>query len=311
MTAVVSLGSINVDRIQYLTTDRIRALERQYDWFPSEGETVRVQDVPAAAAVEEAEHFIGGKGANQAVAAANLASEVMLLGSVGQDESDYSVISTLESRGVSVDAISESSRETGKAYVFVDESGESWIAIVGGANTAIDEHYFDNHYDAIRDADALLVQNEISVEPVESLLNQLADEPSRPTVICNPSPANGAIPLLRADAVDVLVVNESEYDALATECRRFDGTLLKTRGGDSVLVEGEETFQVTPPDAEPVDTTGAGDVFCGYLAAHLGAGHSVRHAVEDATVAASRSTEVEGAQEAISNLEANRQHVGR
>lgn len=294
-----------------MPANEIRSLQDNYDWFPSGGQTVRVDDVPEAIAAGESENFIGGKGANQAVAAANTAGEVTLLGSSGSDESEYDVISTLSDRGVTVDAVSESETETGKAHIFVGETGESWIAIVGGANTTVNSQYIDQHYRAIRNADVLLIQNEIPVGPVTSLLDRLDDDSSRPTIICNPTPTDDAAPLVRASVVDFLVVNESEYDALTRECRRFSGTLIKTQGGDDVLVRGNELFRVPPPDANPVDTTGAGDVFCGYVAAHLGDGWGIRQAVEDATVAATRSTEVEGAQEAIANLESHRRRVGR
>jgi len=309
MTTVVSLGSINVDRVQYISSDKIRSLENRYGWFPSMGQTVRVGEVPRLIDAEDSENFIGGKGANQAVAAANIASDVTLFGSVGSDREKYDVLSTLSSRGVTVDAVFESDMETGKAYIFVDETGESWIAIVGGANTAVNSEYIDRHYEDICSADALLLQNEIPTEPVVSLLNRLSHEPSRPTIICNPAPADGVAPLLDSSAVDVLVVNESEHDALTRECHRFDGTLIKTQGGDDVLVSGDKEFRITPPEADPIDTTGAGDVFCGYVAAHLGADRDIRQAVKDATVAATRSTEVEGAQEAISNLELHRQRI--
>lgn len=311
MTVVVSLGSINIDKIQYLSANKIRSFENQYEWFPSKGQTVRVDKVPRLFATEKSENYIGGKGANQAVAAANIANEVTLLGSVGSDGNKYDVISTLSNRGVTVDAVSESHKETGKAYIFVDENGESWIAIVGGANTTVNSVYIDRHYEDIRSADALLLQNEIPTEPVISLLNRLSDEHSPPTIVCNPAPADGVTPLIHSGAVDVLVVNESEYEILTRELHRFDGTLIKTQGGDDVLIKGNKDFQVTPPDANPVDTTGAGDVFCGYVAAHLGAGRSIRKAVENATVAAARSTEIEGAQEAISNLELHRQRANQ
>jgi len=309
MTTVVSLGSINVDKIYYLSSNEIRSLENTYDWFPSRGETVRIDEIPHSINLNNPENFIGGKGANQAVAAANIANDVTLFGSVGSDNEEYDVISTLSNRGVTVENILESHRETGKAYIFVDEAGESWIAIIGGANTAVDTEYVNRRYKSICSADTLLIQNEVPIEPVVSLLSRLADEPTRPIVICNPAPADGVAPLLDSSVVDVLVVNESEYETLLGERHRFNGTLIKTQGDGDVLVRGEEDFDITPPDVDPIDTTGAGDVFCGYVAAHLGAGRGIRRAVKDATVAAARSTEVEGAQEAISNLESHRQRI--
>ena len=342
MPDVVSLGSVNVDRTWYLSAEQIRDLESRYDWFPAAGETVRIEESPPLSALEgvpidaergsasPASHAqqdeadltaIGGKGANQAVAAASAGAETALLGCVGADESDYGVRETLADRGVAVDGVATVDRETGKAYVFVDEGGESWIAIVGGANDAVDEAYVERHRERILEADALLLQNEIPVSTADALLESLAEgdrgDGDRPTVVLNPAPADGAAPLLERSAVDVVVVNEAEHAALEDSLAGVDAAVVRTRGPDDVLVTGAGAdgdgdrdrddayrYRVAPPSVDAVDTTGAGDAFCGYLAALLAAGAGLERAVEAATVAGSLATETEGVQNAIPDREA-------
>ncbi|WP_049921846.1 PfkB family carbohydrate kinase [Halopiger djelfimassiliensis] len=301
MSEVVSLGSSNVDRIQYLPAERIRELENRHGWFPAAGETVRIDGVTDGTVLEGRSYrnVVGGKGANQAVAAARASAETSLLGCVGADEAEYGVLETLSERGVDVDRVAITDRETGKAYVFVDDDGESWIAIVGGANDAVDEAYLDRQYDRIRTADVLLLQNEIPRATMDRLLGRLEREAIRPTVVFNPAPVGGAAPLLDRSAIDFVVVNETEYRALEDRLAAVDGTVVRTRGGDDVIVTGSVTHRATPPTVDPVDTTGAGDAFCGYFGAALADGAAVEHAVDVATVAASIATEREGAQSAI------------
>ena len=303
MSNVVTVGSVNVDRATYCSREKIRSFESTYDWFPETGETVRTERIPATIADGKFQNRIGGKGSNQAVAAAQGGVESTFLGTVGTDEQSYDVLSSLEDRGVVVDAVGIAECETGKAYIFVDDNGESWIAILGGANEAVDTRYVNAHYDQIRNADVCLLQNEIPVPTMQSLLAQLVEEAVRPTVVLNPVPTDGVDPLLAEPAVDIVVVNEAEYDALETELETFEGTIVRTRGADDVIVSGKTSYRVTPPSVDPVDTTGAGDVFCGYLGAQLADGRSIETATDIATVAASLATETEGAQESIPALE--------
>ena len=315
MPDVVSLGSVNVDRTWYLSAERIRDLEARYDWFPAAGETVRIEASPGLPDLEDARYrtAVGGKGSNQAVAAARSGADAAFLGCVGDDEADYDVRETLAERGIAVDGAATVDRETGKAYVFVDEGGESRIAIVGGANDAVDDRYVDRTFDRIRDADALLLQNEIPVSATETALERLEtdeDASERPTVVLNPAPADGAEPLVDRAAVDVIVVNEAEYAALEDRLADVDATVVRTRGPDDVLVTdgrnsaSDTDWRVTPPTVDAVDATGAGDAFCGYLATLLAEGEDLERAVEVATVAGSLATETEGVQNAIPDREA-------
>ncbi|THE64583.1 ribokinase [Salinadaptatus halalkaliphilus] len=305
MSDVVSLGSANVDRTRYLDTESIRALESRYDWFPAAGETVRVEESPSLPTLEDDAYrnVVGGKGANQAVAAARGGADSAFLGCVGTDHTEYGVLETLADRGVDVGGVRTADCETGKAYVFVDDTGESWIGIVDGANEAVDPDYARGQYDRILAADVLLLQNEIPVATMDAVLARLADESERPTVICNPAPADGAAPLLERATIDIVVVNQTEFAALEDALQSFDGTIVRTQGGDEVVISGTRSYRLTPPAADPVDTTGAGDVFCGYLAAMLADGAPIERAADVATTAGSIATETEGVQTAIPTRE--------
>jgi ribokinase len=251
MYDVVSLGSVNVDHVGYLADDAIAALERRYDWLPEPGETVAVSSVPETLRDRLTETSLGGKGANQAVAAARAGADAAFLGAVGADDARYGVRAGVRAHGVDVSGVARVDGPTGSAYIVVDDDGENRIAILAGANAAVDRDYVREHAESVHDADCLLLQNEIPTDGVRWLLDRLAETPDGPTVVLNPAPVAGAEPLVRHDAVDV------------------------------------------------VDTTGAGDVFTGYLAATLSTGGALRTAVERGVVAAALSTETEGVQPAV------------
>jgi len=305
MADVVSLGSVNVDLFASVDETSIKELSARYEWFPSPDETRAVASVPSAVGEYVNGTFLGGKGSNQAVAAAKAGVDAAFCGRVGTDHETYGVLETLSTRGVDTAGTEVADAETGKAYVFVDEAGENRIAIVAGANATVDESYVDRHWETIRDADCLLLQNEIPMATMEATLASLADVSDRPTVLFDPAPAEGAAPLLEYEAVDVVTPNAYEYERLGDAIGEFAGTVIRTRGSGTLVVErratGEE-FTAPPPEVTPVDTTGAGDVFDGYLAARLAAGDPLPAAVTAAVTAASLATTHEGAQQATPSL---------
>ncbi|MEF8978835.1 MAG: ribokinase [Haloarculaceae archaeon] len=303
MRQIVSLGSINVDKVRTAATAELAEFEDGYDWFPNRGQTVEVATIPDTFPAEADHVFHGGKGANQAVAAANGGVETAMLGKVGPDHEEFGVLQRLAESGVSVARIETESEPTGTAYVFVDPDGENRIVLRPGANSTIDRPYIQEHYDTILKAECLLLQNEIPIEPVAALLSELSLESERPTVIFDPAPADGAKELLGYDAVDYLTPNESEYEMLQPYLDAFEGILVRKRGDEDVVVDAERQFTVSPPTVPVTDTTGAGDVLNGFLAAQLAVGASVPEAVEIGTIAGSLATRERGARNGIPTLE--------
>lgn len=303
MTRVVSLGSVNVDRVRNVDASDLEALEARYDWFPESGETVTVDDLLEE--VPEPDRLRhGGKGANQAIAARAAGADTTFLGKVGPDHAAYGVLEALRDAGVDASAVGIANAPTGTAEVFVDPDGENRIVVRRGANDAVDSAYIDEQYDLTRSADCLLLQNEIPVEPVAELLDRLGGEPDRPTVVLDPAPPEGVGPLLGSDAVDYLTPNAHEYATIGDALAAFDGIVIHKRGGDSLTVEGETSVdELVPPEVDPVDTTGAGDVLSGFLAARLAAGDEFREALDLAVSAGSLSTTTAGAREGIPTLE--------
>ncbi len=304
MAEVVSLGSVNIDLVARLDSTTAKELAARYDWFPSPDETVAVTSIPGELDAYVDRTHVGGKGSNQAVAAAHAKAETAFCGRVGPEHDEYGILEALAERKVDVSHVEEATVETGKAYVFVDEEGENRIAILEGANGVVDPAYVDRHRDVILDCGCLLLQNEIPMATMESLDNQLADASDRPTILFDPAPAVGAAALLKYDWVDIITPNAYEYELLREDIEAFTGTVVRKRGGESVIVEPAKgaDFRVAPPEVSTIDTTGAGDVFSGYLAARLTAGDPLMKAVSIATTAASLATTEEGAQRAVPSL---------
>lgn len=309
-TTVASFGSINVDRVAYVDSDTVVDLSARYDWFPGPGETVGVdaRRIPGDFDDYVDDRFLGGKGANQAVAAAAAGAKSTLLGAVGTDAATVGagVRRRLRDREVDVDGVAVVDAPTGTAYVFVTPDGENHIATITGANGTVDAAYARRS--RVREralgADYLLLQNEVPTRAALTLLNELSGLPDRPTVVLDPAPAEGAAPLLAYGCVDVVTPNEAEAAALADALAAFDGVVCYKHGPEPVEVVGPAgEFTVAPPPATPVDTTGAGDVFAGYLGVELARGTGLRAAVETACVAAACSVEREGVQRAVPDRE--------
>lgn len=304
MTRVVSLGSINVDRVRNVEPADLEALETRYDWFPESGETVTVDELPDEFPMDPDHIRHGGKGANQAIAARAAGADTRLLGNAGPDHGEFDVLEKLRDAGVDASAVGIADVPTGTAEVFVDRDGENRIVVKKGANDAVGAAYIEDHYELILDADTLLLQNEGPVDPVAALLDRLSDEPDRPTVVLDPAPAEGVDPLLQSAAVDYVTPNEHEFATTRETLAEFDGIVIQKRGGDTISVEGDiPVDEAIPPEVDPVDTTGAGDVLSGFLAARLAAGDGFREALDIAAVAGSLSTTAPGAREGIPTLE--------
>ncbi|MCK7641961.1 ribokinase [Corynebacterium sp. P6145] len=240
----------------------------------------------------------GGKGANQAVAAALQGAEVRFVGAVGDDAYAAPATAVLRSSGVDLSAVEEIPGATGLAVITVDETGENSIMVIPGANAAVDADLVDRWRGTVADAGIVLLQGEI---PASGFLAAVRAATGRVVVNLAPVVEVDRAALLRADP---LMANEHEAGMILTQLG-FDGDAAVAAGPDAcarALVEAgfasviltlgaEGALVATPgrrqripsPSVTPVDTTGAGDAFAGAFVARLAAGDDLvtaaRHAV--------------------------------
>lgn len=225
--------------------------------------------------------FPGGKGLNQATTAARSGANVRFCAAIGDDDAGAQLTRALVAAGVSVDHVRVVDQPTGIAHVLSYPDGDNSIAVAAGANGALTAA---DAAAAVREATVVLAQLEVPSATVRSALSA-ADHAVR---ILNAAPARAdACELL--DVVDILVVNETECESLGgIDTLDAAGiTVIVTLGGAGARVypRDAEAFHVPAFDIEPVDTTGAGDAFCGALAASLARGLDVEAAVRRANAA--------------------------
>lgn len=282
---VAVVGSINHD-LTVLTTHH-----------PQPGETVLGRGHRSGA---------GGKGANQAVAASRVGSTTALIARVGDDEHGRSLLASLQSDGVDDGCVGvDGALPTGLAVITVDDSAENSIVVSPGANMALEPGHVAGCADILSGAQVVLAQLEIPVETVMA-----AAEASTGVFCLNPAPAK-PLPVDLLRQVDVLVPNRSELAALSSTTPPSDldevvvavaaidgpGAVIVTLGGDgAVVIERGEVTPIPAPRVEAVDTTGAGDAFCGALASALSRGRSLVEAAHWATIAGALATTRAGAQ---------------
>lgn len=244
--SIVVVGSLNVDHT--LRVPRI----------PAPGETLTSSSMLTC---------FGGKGANQAVAAARAGGRVAMIGYVGVDDFGTRYIEALKAEGIDTSGISRSETPTGSAFIAVDEAGENSIIVNPGANHAITPADIEKQAERIRAADVLLLQLECPL-PVVRRAAEIARE-AGVKVVLNPSPLSEAFLTDRFD-VDVLIVNEGEAAKITPDRNLKQAKclqLLITRGADSTLSITEAGLsEFMPPKVSPVDTVGAGDTFAGAFA---------------------------------------------
>ncbi|MEI5100025.1 ribokinase [Streptomyces sp. PmtG] len=278
---IVVLGSTNMDLVAYVP----RA--------PQRGETVTGREFRT---------FPGGKGANQAVAAARAGATVSMIGAVGTDAFGTQLRTALDHSGVDTDLLRTVEGATGTAHIVVDDEGGNAIVVVPGANAALTAL---SHGDEalIASAGLLLLQLETPLEGVTAAARYARERGVR--TVLTPAPAQALPPELLA-ATDLLIPNEHEAATLtgAADPRAAARALLDrvpevvvTLGADGSLyaARGAEPVTVPAPRVTAVDTTGAGDTFVGALATALGEGRPMPDALAWASTAAALSVRRPGA----------------
>ncbi|BDI21540.1 ribokinase [Herbiconiux sp. L3-i23] len=244
----------------------------------------------------------GGKGLNQAVAAARAGGAVTFAGAIGDDAFGTELRIQMEADGIAVSTLRVTDAPTGTAHISVVDGGENSIVVVSGANAAIPE-LDDNDRGAIADSDWLLVQFERPQPLVAEALRHARSVGTK--TMLTPAPVQPVDEELWS-FVDVLVPNEHEACELAGLDDEQDaavwlservGTVVMTRGSRGALVcrEGAVVVEVAARKVDAVDTTGAGDTFVGVLAARLAAGDELETALHAATAGAAISVTRAGA----------------
>ncbi|MGI8659198.1 MAG: ribokinase [Candidatus Limnocylindria bacterium] len=288
---VIVVGSINVDLV--VAADRL----------PRPGETV----LGGRFAIHD-----GGKGANQAVAAARAGARVTMIGAVGTDAYGERSIAALEAEGIDVSRVRWlDDVTTGVAIIAVGPRGENQIVVAPGANAAFELD--DGDRALIAEASVLLTNHE--VPPQTSLDALRAAHASAVTAILNPAPAHPLSadvlalgPILTPNEHELIVaIGNDETDAALDElARRHAGPIVVTQGpAGALLAHGDRRERFEGRAATPVvDTTGAGDTFCGVLAAWLADGRTLEEAITAANAAASLSVSAAGARGGMPRREA-------
>lgn len=239
----------------------------------------------------------GGKGANQALAVRRLGADVRLIARVGDDARGSLALTQLRGAGVDLSAVVvDEDAPTGIAAVTVAASGENHIVVASGANAHLGAaDVTASTVEGSTRVDGVLCQLEIPDEAV--LAASLLD----PAIFCvNAAPAR-SLPSQVLERADLIVVNEIERDALAGQLRSFGGLLATTLGAEGAALEqgGSEIARARPPAVDAVDTTGAGDAFCGALLVGLLEARPNDEALLRACAAGALATTRSGAQASL------------
>jgi ribokinase len=265
--SVAVVGSINLD------------LVARVDQLPRPGETLTGAEL---------EYVPGGKGANQAVAAARLGAQVRFVGAVGEDEFGTLAVRELRRAGVDLSRTQVVRSRTGIALILVDDAGENQIVVVPGANHALDASRVD-----VGNPDALISQLEVEDDAIEAALGQTD------AFFClNAAPAR-AVPSAILERADLIVANSLELEALGSAPMGALFALTLGAEGALLLEEGEEIARAAPPQVEAVDGTAAGDAFTACLVVSLLEGRDREDALRRACAAGGIAASRPGAQPSL------------
>lgn len=271
---VVVVGSANLDLVA--RTPRL----------PKPGETVTGSNYF---------EFCGGKGANQAIAASRAGARTAFIGALGNDHAGETLLAAFKNDNVDISAVRVVSAPTGRALIGVSDDGENSIIVIPGANHAITIDDLEMNAEIIASAKVLLCQLEVPLEVVQRAFELAGENSLR---ILNPAPAQSLSKDL-LQLVDVITPNEHEMMLLGGPqglLKHGVKTIIVTQGarGALMIAKNGET-QIPPFKVDPIDSTGAGDAFCGMLAARLAIGEPIQNALKAAVVSGALATLIEGA----------------
>ncbi|MBK6603781.1 MAG: ribokinase [Betaproteobacteria bacterium] len=290
---IIVFGSVNLDLVA-----RVARL-------PQPGETL---------AGEAFAMLPGGKGANQALAAARAGGEVRLVAAVGDDAFAAPALARLAAGGVDLAGVRRVGAPTGVALIHVDGRGENAITVVAGANALADPAWLPD--ESLEAGTTLLLQLEVPLAAVVAAAARARTRGAR--VMLNAAPMQ-LLPQALVATLDVLLVNETEAAAMAGMLgapatpdefatavhRKFGVATVVTLGGEGAFAAADgHLYAVPAPPVRVVDTTGAGDAFCGALAAALDRSATWPRALAEAIAAGSLACTASGAQPALPDAQA-------
>lgn len=284
-----------------LATDFVVSVDKR----PVVGETIIGNDFKTT---------FGGKGANQAVAAARLGSQVTMIGKVGADTFGTEIIANLKENQIVVNSVEPVTHlPSGSAHITLAD-GDNSIVVIPGANNAVDIQQLTKNQERIKTSDLVLLQQEIPSETVEAIVD-FCYQHQIPTVL-NPAPAR-SISQNVIDKVTYLTPNEHEFEELFPQLTvseglaKYPNKLIITVGSKGVLFNnGQEEILVPSYQVTPVDTTGAGDTFNGAFSVALTNQLSVAESIRFGNLAASLSIQKFGAQGGMPKLEELKEQPG-
>jgi ribokinase len=266
--SIAVVGSVNLDLVASVSR------------LPRPGETLTGAEL---------QYIPGGKGANQAVAAARLGAEVRFVGAVGEDDFGRRAVSELRAADVDLTGLQVVQAPTGIALILVDDGGENQIVVMPGANHALVPAGVD-----VGAPDALLCQLEIRDDAIEAGLRRSPD-----AFFClNAAPAR-AVPSAVLERADLIVANSLELEALGSS--PMGALFAVTLGAEGALLleDGEEVARAVPPSVDAVDGTAAGDAFTACLVVSLLEGRDREEALLRACAAGAIAASRRGAQPSL------------
>lgn len=305
MSRVIVMGSINMDLVAHV------------EHLPAPGETISGQSL---------EYFPGGKGANQAIAAAQAGARVDMVGALGNDTFALTLKSFLAEKNVDTSSITNSETSSGTALINVDGLGENSIVVIPGANATLTPDMVRSI--ALEPTDTVVCQLEIPLETVTAAFRHAQHNSAR--TILNPAPMM-TLPRELCEATSVIILNETELSLLSdtsiSEHSSSDDIISATRklndqgfSGLCLITLGKNgciSYDFTTQDfhkyaaysTTAVDTTGAGDCFVGVFAANIARGEELTRSITHAVCASSLCVERHGAGPSMPTQEAIRQRL--
>lgn len=288
---ITVFGSINMDLV---------AIGKR---LPKPGETISGDSFTTAA---------GGKGANQALAAQRAGATTAMAGAIGDDSFATDALVLLRVAGTDLTQLKTTAAATGTAVILIGEGGENMISVIPGANAFVNSEDAKAAVGKMQRGDTLLLQFEIPADAIETAL--IEAKAKGVTTVINTAPLTEDAKRL-APLANIVVANETEFELLIgaqnlsdsereakilEEHQKSGQTIIVTLGADGVIAARDgKIYRAAGLKIEPVDTVGAGDTFCGYLAASLDAGMGFEKALIRAAAAGSLACTKSGAQPSI------------